>query len=287
MIIVQLTGGLGNQMFQYAFGRGMAHFHNTSLKMDVNYFANQGPHVTPRAYELGVFNLDQSFASKEEIATIQKKYPLWLQKSIGKLLPRFRAIFKEKNDNYTKSVFFTLNNVYFKGYWQNEKYFKNIESLIREDFTFKNPLPEEALSLAKIIDSNTSVSIHIRRTDYLNKTVGKVCTPEYYKKAIRYIVQKTGEIFLFVFSDDIEWTKENMLFDFPTTYIDKKYTGNVGWIDLYLMSRCKHNIIANSSFSWWAAWLNANPDKIVVTPNEWNYKKNIHSIIPSCWQIIT
>ena len=283
MIIVQLKGGLGNQMFQYAFGRSMALFHNTSLKIDVNYFENQDPGVTPRKYELDVFDLKQSYATNKEIQSIQQQYPNWIQKSIGKLLPRFRPVFKEKNEKYIKSIFFALNNVYFKGYWQNEKYFKNIEILIREEFSFKHPLSQKAKSLLEEIGSNESVSLHIRRTDYIGKAVGEVCTPGYYKKAIQHIEDLKNNIRLYVFSDDIEWVRSNLAFSHPTIFVDKTYTENIDWMDMQLMSKCKHNIIANSSFSWWAAWLNDNPKKIVIAPNEWNFKKNINDIIPPEW----
>ena len=283
MIIVQLTGGLGNQMFQYALGRSLAHHHNSLLKMDITYYNSQGPNVIPRTYELDCFNINQSFASREEISFIKNQKSGWLQKTLGKISPTYLSVYKEKNNSYNIKVFSTSNNIYLKGYWQNEKYFKNIETLIREEYAFKHSLSPKAKSLLKEIETGSSVSIHIRRTDYIGKAVEKVCSKEYYNKAIQHIAGQIDNIQLYIFSDDIDWAKSNLEFSHPTTFVDKYYTENISWIDMQLMSKCKHCIIANSTFSWWAAWLNNNPDKIVVAPNEWNFKKDIKEIIPSEW----
>ena len=174
-------------------------------------------------------------------------------------------------------------NVYIRGYWQNEKYFKDIGPIIRKEFTFKYRLDKTALSLVRKIEATNSVSLHFRRTDYVGKEVEKVCQHSYYYKALAIISHKISNPHLFIFSDDIQWVKENFFTGFPATYVDDTYTSGEGWKDMLLMSKCKHNIIANSSFSWWGAWLNPNHEKIIVTPGEWNFKKNINSIVPEKW----
>lgn len=219
MIIVKLKGGLGNQMFQYAFGKKISIDRKTNLKFDKTFLENtiwqKLTGVTVRAYELGEFNVKAQF-----------------------------------------SKFWQRNN-YFDGYWQNEKYFKKIKPILLKDFTLRNK-SDKFLKFKKMISNTNSVSIHIRRGDYVERKVTKdyhgVLGFDYYFKAFELIGKKTKHPRFFIFSDD------------PTI---SSFSGLTDGEELILMSKCKHNIIANSSFSWWGAWLNKNPSKIVIAPKKW------------------
>lgn len=184
------------------------------------------------------------------------------------------------------NIFSTHKKNFFLGYWQTEKYFCHIEKEIQATFEFKRELlsPETARFLRRIIETN-SVSIHIRRGDYLSEInqglYGGICTEMYYAKAITYICNKIDQPSFFVFSNEIDWVKNNV--DIPNpTYIDFN-NGADSWQDMFLMSQCKHNIIANSSFSWWGAWLNRNTNKIVITPSRFINLEEDSDIIPDTW----
>lgn len=245
MIITKISGGLGNQMFQYAAGRAMALKNNTSLKLDISGYAND---KFGRHYSLDVFNIKATLASPVDC-----------------LLSR-------------------LSKTYLDGYWQNEKYFIEYANQIRQDFKFK-PRPNKKMAqYLKKIKATNSVAIHVRRADYINITriaqaVG-ICTEAYYQRAIKFIAKKVNKPVFFIFSerDGLEWARENLKFESPCIFVKS----GEDYEDLELMSSCQHNIVANSSFSWWGAWLNENPKKIVVAPEPWFNNKKI-DIIPHGW----
>ena len=253
MIITKLQGGLGNQLFQWAYGKSLAVKHNTSLFLDTSFYANQIGN-TPRNYELNKFpNFNYQNTEVEPKSTI-------------KVVDNFYHIELSYNQNY---------NYELNGFWQSEKYFLNISDLVREQFRPTNEIIEK---LKKYIDGK-SISLHIRRTDYItSKGFHPVQTTQYYDKALEIIGDYDQ---LLVFSDDINWCKENL------KYKNIFFVENQDNIeDLWLMSLCDHNIIANSSFSWWGAWLNQNEDKIVIAPNNWfGLQSNLNEsdIIPSNW----
>jgi Glycosyl transferase family 11 len=176
---------------------------------------------------------------------------------------------------------------YLMGYWQSEQYFADIANIIREDFTFKLPMSQQNAELAKQINQVNAVSLHIRRGDYANNpetmaTYG-LCSLDYYKEAIRYIVERVNAPHFFIFSDDINWVKNNLKIDYPYQYVDHNH-GTESYNDMRLMSLCKHHIIANSSFSWWGAWLNRNPEKLVVAPQKWFANElNVDDLFPRGW----
>lgn len=257
MIIVELAGGLGNQMFQYAYSRSLSIKARTSFK----YFFFHHLGNVNRQYELGVFNLKGT--------------------RINGLFPELvLIIFRHFHMNSPSII---------SGYWQSEKYFSDYEKEIREEFRFVKPLDKKNLNILKRIEKTNSVSIHIRRGDYAsdkrtNQFHG-VCTLSYYQKAISYIKRRTANPKFFIFSDEPEWVKDHLKID-CATFIDRN-KGYKSYIDMQLMSFCKHNIIANSSFSWWGAWLNSNPDKIVIAPKKWfennEAQKNSKDILPRAW----
>ncbi|MEI6304723.1 MAG: alpha-1,2-fucosyltransferase [Candidatus Taylorbacteria bacterium] len=228
-----------------------------------------------------------SHASKEILKNIDTRREFKLNHFNLETATRFSNFAHPLKDHLNR--FLVKLGIKEKGYWQNEKYFKSIENNIKKEFTLINPLRSAAKKFAIEIGSLiNSISIHIRRGDYVsdqktNKYHG-TCGPEYYSKAIKYITSKIGSnIHVFVFSDDIEWVKQNMPLKYPVTYVSSPEIPD--YEELILMSQCKHNIIANSTFSWWGAWLNENPDKIVIAPKRWTLKgeKNFKDICPPSW----
>ena len=293
MLIINLIGGLGNQMFQYAFGKSLLIHRELPVKYNVTDLLDRTPkeQFTFRDFELDIFNVSVEPASAAEL-NIYKYQPVTLVERISYRLVRKikkATVFVEKQDYvFDTLVFQTSPNTYFNGYWQNEHYFLPCEEVIRRDFTFKQALTGENERLAAEITETNAISIHVRRGDYvsiaLSNQVHGTCSIEYYQQAVQLICQRVANPTLFVFSDEPDWVKANLVFDLPTTYISHNVGAN-SFEDMRLMSLCKHNIIANSSFSWWGAWLNINPEKIVIAPSQWMQLAGVDStdLIPKEW----
>ncbi|MCK4918256.1 MAG: alpha-1,2-fucosyltransferase [Candidatus Pacebacteria bacterium] len=288
MIITKLQGGLGNQMFQYAIGRVLAEKNKAELKLDTSWFDNIKGNTAPRKYGLGIFNILENIATNKEIENLKKykKKNNWKYFFHNLFFANNSIYISEKPKYFNKKALENNNkDIYLDGYWQNEKYFKDMENIILKEFRIRETYQVENKTLLNDIINSNSVSIHIRRNDYVqNKKTNEVhgvCTIGYYQKAIQKISKNNDDIHIFVFSDDILWTQNNLKSNFPITFVDK----NKDYEDLILMSMCKHNIIANSSFSWWGAWLNQNPNKIVIAPKKWfnNLKNNKQNPIPQTW----
>ncbi len=286
MIITKLYGGLGNQMFQYAAGRAMSIHNDSDFFLDVSWFEKIKGN-TDRKYELESFNIMERF--------ILEKDRRMLKGQLFSLRSKFgffkKGYIKEKRFNFEPDILKLSGNVYLDGYWQSEKYFKNVEEIIRGEFTLKKPLNIKSEKLKEQIEKNNSISIHIRRGDYVadpktNQFHG-VCSPEYYYKAVKIITEKINNPVFFIFSDDIEWARENFKLNYPTVYIDKSF-GLKDAEEMILMSKCKNHIIANSSFSWWGAWLGLNKNKIVIAPKKWFNNPNVDTsdLIPESWIVI-
>ena len=288
MIIVKLIGGLGNQMFQYATGRSLAVKHKTVLKLDLSFLLDRTPreNFTYRTYELDVFNIQGNIASPSEINRFVPN-GINIFNYIKRKL-KLTKVITESHLNSYEDVLSAPDNSYLDGYWQSEKYFKDIRGIIRSDFSLKPEATSINQEFAKKISSCNSVSLHIRRGDYVSNTeINKfhgVLTLEYYLKSVIKIADCAENPHFFIFSDDHDWAKEHLNFGYPLTFITHNSVEN-SYEDLRLMSLCKHNIIANSSFSWWGAWLNENPAKIVVAPRKWfnDSSKNTNDLIPNSW----
>jgi hypothetical protein len=272
-------------MFQYAIARSIAHTNQTDFKMDVSGFET----YALREYELGHFSIMEYFANTEEIQRYKEKKSCCTA-FLEKLFHNSQdyRYYKEKTFNYDPGVFKLKGNVYLDGYWQTEKYFEDIEEIIKNDFTVKTEPDEKNRELLNQIKNCNAVAVHIRRGDYVmdpqTESILGSCSLDYYRRCVEIIAKRISDPHFFVFSDDPKWTKENIEIDFPTTYI--YHNGpNKGYEDLRLMSHCKHFIIANSSFSWWGAWLSDNSDKIVVAPKSWFRKEdnNTKDLIPEGW----
>jgi len=292
MICIQLSGGLGNQMFQYAFGRALAYKHKTELLLDTTKLINNKTGITYRSLELNIFNIRLQEASKNNLNKIK---PLFYRIiNVFAIKTGLQGIqtskyFIEKKYSFNNSIVKIGNNCFLAGYWQSFRYFQDIEFLILEEFKFHQVLQEDNINWITKIKNENSVSLHIRRTDFQNNKnhdIHGTCSIEYYKKATKTIAEKVSDPFFFIFSDDIEWARTNLKLIYPNEFV----SGNIGkqsYIDMQLMSQCKHNIIANSSFSWWGAWLNNNPNKVVIAPKQWfaYAKLNIQTddLIPETW----
>lgn len=290
MIIAKLNGGLGNQMFQYANGKARALELDTQILVDVFEFETYRLH---QGYELSkIFAGPFTIANREQIkalkgSSLQGKSLLFASK-----LPKFffkHNFIQEPHFHYWPGIKNVSDDSYLSGYWQSEKYFKDFQDQIAADFKFAVPLREmnEALATAIHKDNQTSISLHIRRGDYVNNPKTQayhgVCSLEYYQKAIKYMAQRMHKVHFFIFSDDPEWVAQNLIMNHPHTFVSHN-TGENSYNDMRLMSLCQHHIIANSSFSWWGAWLNPSKNKIVIAPKKWFEKDlNTADLIPDSW----
>ncbi len=267
MKIVKVQGGLGNQMFQYALYLSLKEIFN-DVKLDITQFELYYDHY---GYELEkVFGVNPELATKDEIE---------------RLTSDGSSYYRESQFNYDEEVLNLEGERYFEGCWQSEKYFRNIEEIVREEFSYKHDLEGLNKETAEKINKGNSVSIHIRRGDYLGSDVHSgVCTPKYYYNAVNIIRNITGKPQYYIFSDDLKWSRENIRPGPDTIYVDWN-RGEDSYKDMHLMSLCKYNIIANSTFSWWAAWLNKNPIKMIIAPDRWFSKDyiNTNDIIPERW----
>ena len=293
-IIVRLMGGLGNQMFQYAFGKAVSIQSNHNLELDLTFLEKKDDihEYTIRNYELNIFNLNSEIAGKEKVRSIRKAIDHPLLNRLNLKFPAFFSyhIFREKMFSFDPGYNKLKGNCYLEGYWQSEKYFKSIEELIRNEFEFISEPGEKNKELLKLITECESVSIHIRRGDMVSLKSASdfhgTCSEDYYEKGIKIILQKLKNPIFFIFTDDPAWAASRKLFS-GYKIIDWNTNAN-SYEDMRLMSNCKHHIIANSSFSWWGAWLNRNTDKIVIAPNNWFRDSTIDTsdLIPESWQRI-
>lgn len=289
MIIIKLQGGLGNQLFQYAYGRALADKYDQLLYLDCTFLENRDdrPDFTYRSYELGDFNI------RAEIA------PLSLISSIAAYPTNRLASYKQKLLNWTGRVDYVFENnfsfeglfkikrkiTYLSGFWQSEKYFKNTRNVILKDTFLKNVNNQFYQQWLNKISNSIAVSIHIRRGDYVNNETHPICNMGYYQQAIDLMKTSISNPTFFIFSDDINWAKTNLIISSPHFFVNS--VGSKSYVDLLLMSKCFHNIIANSTYSWWAAWLNINPGKIVISPKKWfNDVRSISDLIPVEWKTI-
>ena len=268
MIIIQMSGGLGNQMFQYALylklkklGREVK-FDSTSSYIRDN----------ARPIQLAVFNIQYPEATKEELIEMTDSSMLLKDRIRRKLKGRKSKEYREEGFGYDPVVL-TQDPAYLVGTFQSELYFQDMKEQIREVFRFdQSVMQQETLAMKDTIKSTTSVSIHVRRGDYLNaeEVYGEICTDAYYDGAIKYMLEKYPDATFYLFTNDLTWADFFVnARPFANIVVVKDNTEYTGYLDMYLMKHCKHNIIANSSFSWWAAWLNSHQEKTVIAPAKW------------------
>ncbi len=278
-IYVRTHGGLGNQLFQLAFGLEASQVNDTDLILDVSWYKNIPDQSTKRSEYLS--KLAPDILKIENLDEIKSN--LKSQASLSQKIGLKKIFIKEKYGEFSPS-FLSYEHAYFDGYWHSYRY------LINNLITKKIQLNSEQGSLTKqyqedILNSH-SVMLHIRRGDYLqsnNKNI--LLTKHYYDRAVQHMLEKKKNIQLFIFSDDIDWVKSNWQFNAPSNFIKKIDTYDSSIEELKLMTLCKNHIIANSTFSWWGAWLGKHQEQIVISPKYWleddfSIKDNL---IPKSW----
>ena len=286
MIIVNIIGGLGNQLFQYAFGYAISQKKDEVLKLDINDFEI----YSLRDFELELYNINITLASKKEAKKLKYKDENIFDKVLRKIIRKDALLsnqyYREHQFDFAKNIFY--GDSYFEGYWQSEKYFKEYREELLKQFTLREEIHFQSQQYREKIKSTESVSLHIRRGDYITNThtnsVHGTCSLDYYKKAVFKIEETVESAHFFIFSDDLDWAKENLDFINNITFIElsKDIPDHE---EMYLMSLCKYNIIANSSFSWWGAWLNQNPNKVVIAPSQWfnDTSRDTSDLVPEDW----
>jgi len=289
MIILQISGGLGNQMFQYALGKALAYSKKTSFKLFINDYSK----YHNRQFDLDHLNINYELATIKEVKKYHNlqlcRFPLnCLNKPANTLLFLLtkRQVVKENGFYYNPRIFDLEGDLFLKGCWQSPKYFTQIEPKLRQDFTFKAPPVNKNKQIIKQIKKENAVSVHIRRGDYLHHKFNKIlglCSIQYYYASIKYIADKIIDPVFYFFSHDPIWVKQNFQLPYKMVIIDHNQDKN--YEDLRLMTCCKHHIISNSTFGWWGAWLNSNKDKMVFAPKHWFNSASYtpKDLIPSDW----
>lgn len=286
IIVTRLIGGLGNQMFQYAAARAVALRQDAVLKLDISGFVD----YPLRRYELDQFPINANIATDSDLShfglrpikqhDLQHRLRRWIT---GNDWP----VYREPHFNYDSLVMQLRSPIYLDGYWQSEKYFNEFAQILRKELTPISPLESQNKNTANLIANVNSVSLHIRRGDYASNTHTNqyhgLCTLDYYYAAIKHIASRVSSPHFFIFSDEIDWAQANLHCDFPMTYVNANPPERC-FRDMQLMSRCRHHIVANSSFSWWGAWLNPYQEKIVVAPKSW-FKSDVDTcdLLPDTW----
>lgn len=279
MIITRLFGGAGNQLFQYAAGRALADHLGCELALDSRYVG--GGHARRDCFEhfsAARFTRDVALPPAKSDGAL--RYGLW--RAFGRN-PRFH---RESGLGF-ESVFFDLNpGTYLHGYWQSERYFAPISGQLRDDLVLTTPLdPANADMAARIASTKMPVSVHMRRGDYLATESYAACPPAYYRQAIERLESDLGQSpSCFIFSNDPDWARDNLDLGQDQIVVDINDEQG-GHFDLALMSRCAHHVIANSTFSWWGAWLNPSPTKRVIAPQNWFGTDRLSNpdLIPDDW----
>ena len=275
MRLIKMIGGLGNQMFIYAFYLQMRkRFPGTRIDLSDmrHYHAHNG------------YELDRVFGISDREFCIAKP----LKKVLEFLF--FKVILERKQNLETMEAFtksYAYPFLYFKGFYQSERFFKEVEGEVRQAFAFDmSKANAESQTLARQIQENPhAVSLHVRRGDYMEpkfyKRYGTVCSQAYFQRAVEMMLAQVPQAHFYIFSDDVEWVQQNLRL--PRATVVSCNRGADSWQDMMLMSLCRHNIICNSTFSWWGAWLNANPEKRVIAPSRWLADTDMPYIIPETW----
>ena len=281
-VIFEVVGGLGNQMFQYAAARAMADRLGTEVSLDLRRFDT----YRLRTPALHRWRIDAHSISPEET----RRYPHWLLRIAGRLPPsvmRMLGYYREPSFAFDPSFEGLSRSLYLAGYFQSERYFHSIRERLLREFVPTEPPDVQNASLASQIQNCMSVSLHVRRGDYIsvpkNQKIHGSCSPEYYQRAIAAVQARVGQATWFVFSDDLLWVRQHLRVPGPVVYVDGN-DDRPEW-DIHLMSQCRHHVCANSSFSWWGAWLNPRAEKLVVAPQAWVATPSLDSrdLVPAGW----
>ena len=283
MKIVSIMGGLGNQMFQYAFAKVLEHKSGDAVLLDLSWFGEQSPGDTPRKYELDLFRTQPKFATKKQMKPLtgRNRVIRWFWRLTGK---GGHLVREYKNPKYDTALLDMKGNVYYKGYFQCPKYFENVADEIRRDFTFPQIAADDAFNqkwLKRFAECENPVFVHLRRGDYA-KIAGWMLPLEYYQKAVAQMCERVKNPTFFVFGSECDdYIKNEFNLGVPFEIIGEENARNKeNWKDIVLMMHCKHAIIANSTFSWWAAWLSDVDGRTIIAPTPFT---NGDEIVPDNW----
>jgi hypothetical protein len=282
-------------MFQYALGKRLSSHHRVPLKLDISGFERTPPGDTPRSYALEPLAISADLATPEDISRASGAGMHGIRRRWARLLeaglPYYRRpVIHERGLTFDARILRAPPRTYLFGWWASEKYFKDIATTIRSEFSVRSPLSGANAAMAAVILDGNAVSVHVRRGDYVTNprthSAHGLCAPEYYRRAIGALATKISDLRAFVFSDDIEWAKQNLQLKAPVTYVDHNGPDQAHE-DLRLMSLCRHHVIANSTFSWWGAWLSAHPGKAVIAPAKWSNDPAVDTrdLLPPQWQL--
>lgn len=290
MIISRIFQGLGNQLFQYAFGRATALRNGTQLKLDTSFYENseitQFGYTYKRNFEIARYNIQHNEATRNEVEVFKgKRTPGIFQRAEFKLFPAHRPqVIDEDLSIFSPELNNLKGNLYLDGYFTSEEFFKDYAGIIRKEFTLKNSMNPENQKWAEQMQTSNSVCISLRLTDFLHNPLHNVCSLEYYYSGLKKIEELLkSEITVFIWSDDNDWTRENFKPSYKCHYMTHNYPDFNE--DLRLMTHCKHHVIPNSTFSWWAAWLGEWKNQIVVSPERWLNGDEIEyrHVVPERW----
>lgn len=269
MILLEMTGGLGNQMFQYSLYRKLMNL-GKEVYLDTTFYrSKQGL----REFELNSLKVPYEELSDKHVNQLRGYgYQCSIMEKVAIKMHHHRLpSYYDKIDFFQPEIF-DMDNIYLRGYWQNENYFVDIKNEIKKLLLVRPLMNKKKMNIEESIkEQDNTISIHVRRGDYLNQknqnVYGGICTAEYYNKACEIIKQMIEKPLFVIFSDDIQWAKENI--KEKNSIFVEPIVGEGSYVDLYLMSQCRHHIIANSSYSWWGAWLTEKEDTKVISPQRW------------------
>ncbi len=286
MIVSRISGGLGNQMFQYAFGLYQAQRNHTELVLDCSALT-QDP---SRTYVLDRWKLEARVASDDQRQLFPRRYGGrgWSNVWRGRVPLRF---VRERPFGFQAKYLSCGGGVYLDGYWQSERYFPNLREQLQSQFqpSDSQGISKESIAIARRMEQGPSVSLHVRRGDYVQNPITLkihgVCTSGYYRACVEALLERFEKLHLYVFSDDHPWCKQHLRYSCPMTHVDHNGPAEAHE-DLWLMTRCRHHIVANSTFSWWGAWLRVDESGTVYAPERWflDARFNSRSIVPATWK---
>lgn len=289
MIYVTLKGGMGNQMFQYALGKQLAHQLGTDFSMDLTNLLDRDkePDFVYRDYDLSIFHVEERFLFQPGLlrTVFRPKLPK-TGRVMRSLARRGKTYVKEPHFHFAPSLLAEArDNSLFDGWFQSPHYFADVEAELREDFRFRDAIIPESKALEGRIRSTNSVCLNVRRTDFLKVDTLNATNLDYFLRGAAYVAERVEDPHFFIFSDDVDWCREHILLDHPLEVVDHGHKGRRFGNYLQLMSLCDHFVIPNSSFAWWAAWMNTNREKTVIAPRNWFTDPTINTsnLVPTGW----
>lgn len=287
VVVMRLCGGLGNQMFQYAMGLRLGLTHGVPLLLDTATFSVD-PQRSFQLHHLRISGREVSAAERSQVLPLAARLHPRLHRLFGRFLPRDPRSVAEAGFAFDPAMLALPPPVYVDGYWQSERYFADQAEAVRGEFALAAPMTPARQLVRQRIRERVAVSVHVRRGDYVSNPAAAAyhgtCSPHWYAQAMARMATLVGDPAFFVFSDDPIWARANLAVPADTEFVEPQADGR-DFEDMHLMASCRHHIIANSSFSWWGAWLNPVPDKQVIAPARWfaGADHDTTDLLPAGW----